>query len=345
MKVLALLYAAYLLGFGSCEDDKVIEIQPLTYTTILSRQILDIARINTSTFTVYQCNDNGNEIVFVVPNNGVIVTTIINNDVGIWSPQQSEKFDYLKIYLKHGQPHLLYIMKTSLNFSNCRWYVRNKDKWECCSKTYNEHIDKLKIPLERTYAFTLDIENGTDTTECQIFDIKLAGAPMRLFFSKSGYYSDEVVDGQKLIWRAERNEKCISSDVYLENFRPVLIIIFIINEKGEDEYKHLKKTYGEWYYLSREDFETERDGLRNYHPTRMEMIEKLIVDEGIVSWNNIFDKLVAGLRTAYQYSYLMLSRFYNLRNLRCSNNTTELNATVCQELESVVVYTHNVGNS
>ncbi|AFZ80075.1 signal peptide-containing protein [Theileria equi strain WA] len=259
MKILAVLWTVSLVGLCRCgddEDDRAVEIHS-------SGRHLDVSSIEPSLYNLYGCNYDGNEVIFVVPQEGVLVTKVLHSTATIWTPEDGEKFEYAKVFLKDGSPNLLGIIKRTPAGPNCRWYARNGDVWEGC----NDHLARIKairVPIPRINPFILNIEDDRDTRECRIFNIKLLGIQMRLYFAKLGFLATEVRDNGTPIWKAEegRNEACISANLYFIRREPALLLI-AIKVGMKVEFRCFERINGEWDRLALDVF-------RRY---RMELME------------------------------------------------------------------------
>ncbi|AFZ79968.1 signal peptide-containing protein [Theileria equi strain WA] len=340
MKILALLYAVYLLGLGCCEDDdKVLESVIIPVDTVPETP-LDIGNIDPSLYLSNGFNDEGIDCVLIVPREGVLVNKVVCGETIIWSCGEGENFEYAKLYLKDGEPMVILIAKVRGNLALGRSYVRNGDIWECRTDTSQEKIHDLRVPMERTRSFIINLEEDKDTTECRIFDTKLIGAPARLYYAKPGYKATELLHAGVSIWKAEKGEICTSCNLYYCDGTPIVLVIVL---KGEIDngYIYLKWESGKWRESDREEFDVERDKLRDLEPiTTEEAIEELLPYRSLFSV--CLGTLTLSMNTVYEYTSSIFSRLYNMRNLRHSNNTTGSSDTDGQDLETIVVYSDNV---
>ncbi|AFZ79700.1 signal peptide-containing protein [Theileria equi strain WA] len=275
MTLFALLYILSIVRICQCGDDeKVVEAQPPSSPApgdTVPEILLDVGNVDPSLYISNCCNDDGNDITFVVPRDGVLVNKVVCGETIIWSPGEGENFEYAKLYLKDGEPMVILIAKVRGNLALGRSYVRNGDVWECCTDTSQEKIHDLRVPMERTRSFIINLEEDKDTEECRIFDTKLLGIQMRLFFANPGFLATEVRDNGTPIWKAEDEEDkiCLSCNLYYENSAPsLLLVVTKVEEKEDYSYFHMQN--GEWKEVTAQEFYAKREGLMPFTPVTKE---------------------------------------------------------------------------
>ncbi|AFZ80016.1 hypothetical protein BEWA_028660 [Theileria equi strain WA] len=273
MMLFAVLYILSIARICHCgDDDRIVEAQPQCAvasggssqdgaSALLSAQALDISEFDTVLYTAHYYNDTGNDVIFVVPREGVVVNKVVYGDTTIWTPRRGEEFGYAKVYTKDGEKCLLGIIKRRPKGPNCRWFENTRDGWIDC----DDHVAKMKslrVPSSRIDTFIINIEEDRDTEECRIFDTKLFGAQMRLFFANPGFLATEVRHNGVSIWKAEDEEDkiCLSCNLYYENSAPsLLLVVTKVEEKEDYSYFHMQNR--EWKEITTPEFYVQRNKL------------------------------------------------------------------------------------
>ncbi|EKX73485.1 hypothetical protein BEWA_035210 [Theileria equi strain WA] len=271
------------LSEGSTQED---------YTPSFTLDITD--PYQDSTFCRYhRCNYDGNDIVFIVPNNDISLEKVTYGKGRAWTPHPDEKFDYVKLFLKGGEAYLISIVSKTTTGPSCKWFARRGDVWEGCGRTFREEVDNLKVPVTREMGFVLNIEEDKDTKECAIFDARLLMSNMRLFFSKPGYFATEIRDGDKLMWKRDENSNaiCLSCDLHYKKGGPSISVITFV-EGGEMKYGYFEKKDGEWRPITSERFDKKVEQARN---TRRGSISTF----GSISGQNALKNLRSGIRSGW----------------------------------------------
>ncbi|EKX72561.1 signal peptide containing protein [Theileria equi strain WA] len=252
MKVLAVLLAVCLVGQCHCGDnDKVVEAQ------LPSEKVLDIVNLDSSNFTLFECNDNGNEIIFVIPRNDVSVDMVVCGETTIWTPGEDEEFEYAKLFLSEGQVRVLLIAKSKERYAVGMWFEKDEDKWVDCSNTHSKKIKAIRAPCARTTTFTLNIEEDEDTEDCKIFNVSLFGTPMRLYYARPGHHITKIMHNGTYVWEAGEDEEDVSTscNLYIKDGEPQIFVIAIVN--GED-YLYLEREGKYWEPMTLEEFKETR---------------------------------------------------------------------------------------
>ncbi|EKX72787.1 signal peptide containing protein [Theileria equi strain WA] len=230
MRVFALVYLVAILGFHKVQCDG------------LSMDDQSLSMEGTS-----QGNDYG-----------PLVPQPENQDVGQEQPEASG------LALDIGSPNLLGIIKRTPAGPNCRWYARNGDVWENCKDSYQEKIKDIREHIPRTNPFILNLEEDKDTEECTIFDAKLIGAPMRLYFAKPEYSAEEVTYNGKSIWKGSENKLCTACDLYF-NKGELSFLILSVKENDVIRYEYFETRGKEWKTMTSEEFNNRRKEAQTTH--------------------------------------------------------------------------------
>ncbi|EKX72589.1 hypothetical protein BEWA_050570 [Theileria equi strain WA] len=289
MRIFALVYLVAILGFhkvqcdGLSMDDQSLSMEGTSqgndYGPLVpqpenqgvgqerseaSGLALDVVNLDSSNFTLFECNDNGNEIIFVIPRNDVSVDMVVCGETTIWTPGEDEEFEYAKLFLKDGEPRIVFIAKSKDSTATGRWYARNGDVWENCKDTYQEKIKAIREEIPRTNSFILNLEEDKDTEECTIFDAKLIGAPMRLYFAKPEYSAEEVMYNRTSIWKGSKDELCTACDLYF-NKGELSFLILSVKENDVIRYEYFETRGKEWKTMTSEEFNNRRKEAQTTH--------------------------------------------------------------------------------
>ncbi|AFZ80107.1 hypothetical protein BEWA_029570 [Theileria equi strain WA] len=261
----AILYILSIARICHCGDDKAVLLQPPSaHASPPSTETLDISEFNPVLYTVHYYNDNGNDVIFVVHRDDILVTRVVHGRTTIWTPEDGENFEYTKVYTKDGEPRIVFIAKSKDRKASGKWYARNGDVWEDCNDTYQGRIKDIQENLPRTNPFILNLEEDRDTLECRIFNVILFEVPARLYYAKPGFKATDIMHNGKSIWKSGRDRASIRCNLYYKNGEPSLLVILTkIEEKEECSPFHMQNR--EWKEISTRDFYIEREELRAFY--------------------------------------------------------------------------------
>ncbi|AFZ79712.1 signal peptide-containing protein [Theileria equi strain WA] len=260
MKALAVLFAVYLLGQCQCGNDDDEEIGPWNE--------------NVST---YEYHYDGNDVMLIIPKRGVSIYTVACGTSEIWSQVEGQEFEYLKCFMKHGEPMALLVAKSQDGYATGRWYARDGNKWKNSIKASKEVITGLKVLVPERNKFVLDLDYKEDIEECRIFEISFFESPMRVYYANNGYCSTEVVFSGAPVWKGTNGSVCVACDAYLKDGKPTLILLVIITT-GNSVFKHFERNEkDEWSEISDHDFTTRAEAFRTYKSSKGYKMEKEFV--------------------------------------------------------------------
>ncbi|EKX72010.1 signal peptide containing protein [Theileria equi strain WA] len=212
---------------------------------------LDIDKLDPSQFSFNEYYYDGVHTQIIVPHEGVTVIKVLQSLLTIWMIRSYEKFEYCKIYMKNGKPHIVSVTKSNRSGVKHANYLRAVGRWKNCDDL-TEQINKLKVPISSDEDMIFNLVESESNRECNIFATNIVGSQVRFYFPNPGYTSTKVVYGTSLVWNSTGDKRCIACDLYFENEKPSFVILSI-KDHGHVDHIYIGKNADESWGDSRED--------------------------------------------------------------------------------------------
>ncbi|EKX72236.1 signal peptide containing protein [Theileria equi strain WA] len=241
--------------------------------------ILDLSYPNSRIHRSFHYNSDDNHIRLIIPEDDARIRKVVSGQEEVWIPGRGEKFEYAKVFLKNRVPSLVFIVK-SKNTATWKWYVKTGNKWKECGRTYNNEMYKLRIPVEKKEDFALEINDSQDTDKCRIFETKILGSPIKLYFPKPGYHVQEVKDTETTIWKASEgtDERCVSCNLFSEYGKPSFFLLKVREKNLLRLVYFEKENNGRWSYINSNQFNKRLSKIRTMHPTSGYLFEDIVAN-------------------------------------------------------------------
>ncbi|EKX72373.1 hypothetical protein BEWA_048400 [Theileria equi strain WA] len=212
----------------------------MPFTSLPSGPItMDVANLCSQNYNHFDYIYDDNYIRLFIPNEGVTVAKLVDGEHFIWMARPDERFEFAKAYINESnKPVLLVINKSDMfGISHLR-YRKTWTKWMAC-QDYSNELDKLKVPVETTRKFFIDLEDEEDTEECIVFKERLLRVLTRHFFPKPGCLAKGIIHNGVTVWAAAEHEKCIACDFYPRRKENSLLVVIIKTDRKEYKYFEL----------------------------------------------------------------------------------------------------------
>ncbi|EKX72820.1 conserved hypothetical protein [Theileria equi strain WA] len=220
---------------------------------------LDITKLDSSKFSSFEYIYDDNLTQLIAPNKDTTVTRLMNDKEEVWTPGENEEFGYARVYLdENREPRVINVASIISSKIEYNYFVKNGTKWEhtteCAEKT------KLKVKVEKSDT-PIDLAKTEDTDKCRVVNVELLNAPTRFHLPTPEYHSNNVKSGNKNIWTATGDERCMACAIYSKN--GVSLLSLFIRAENELHHKYFEKSGKEWKDLTHEVFFKKYKEMRN----------------------------------------------------------------------------------
>ncbi|EKX72183.1 signal peptide containing protein [Theileria equi strain WA] len=254
----------YIQSFARrCNAGKALEEESMVkcrhrYATPIT---LDIAHPNVLLCQSFDYYYDDNLTKLIVPEEGIIISKLMNGKEEVWSPSSGEEFDHAKVYFnKYNEPELVRVLAKTLTTVKEYYFELNNGVWVPSSNS-EERMQNLRMISTCTSDLTVDISSTNSTDKCTVFQVNLLGVTTKHFFPNPGYAVVGVKDKSKELWMSPRLIKglkplvndgtfdgyidyCLSCVLYKKE--DVKLLEMTVIENLSKRWKFFEKIDGEW---------------------------------------------------------------------------------------------------
>ncbi|AFZ80941.1 signal peptide-containing protein [Theileria equi strain WA] len=210
---------------------------------------------------------------FIVPNRRYTIGKLLDGATEIWKAENGESCTYCYLHYRDKTPILVHMLEETKTGENFKTLIKGENRVWGNAYSYSDALSRLRIPVEQTTQFLLNLTADSDTAECRIFNSTINDVTVRFYIPMSGFHANKVYSGAKELWacgstksvfssiKGTPKERVIILTAYFKDGRHHLIKMITKDSNGKSDSIHFEERSGDWDFINSNIFEDKRKKL------------------------------------------------------------------------------------